>query len=257
MSSLEEVLGTTELLEAILLQLDLPTLLVSALRVSHYFNDVISQSIAIQQALFFAPSPRVSTQGPPILNPLLLKPFTLWFHPSGHNALKNRGYSVHSFKDMEIWKQTPKAEPFMRRGASWRRMLVQQPPLTYLPMLSRGFAFFPLDGRIRAVALRGAVDCEPGLRMGMLYDLTHRRLGVASEYASYYFRLVRAGAPPEGEEMREEMAPLLDQFGVVYEEHGYYPQRVLGRDIEDQPWDNMYRHPEFENVDVDMEELPS
>lgn len=54
--SMDEVLGTTELLEAILLSLDQRTLLVSAQRVNHTWHTLIQISTTLQQALFFRPS---------------------------------------------------------------------------------------------------------------------------------------------------------------------------------------------------------
>lgn len=51
----DKVLGTTELLEAVLLELDTKTLLLSQ-RVSKTFKATITDSLAIQQALFPKPS---------------------------------------------------------------------------------------------------------------------------------------------------------------------------------------------------------
>ncbi|KAK3936401.1 hypothetical protein QBC46DRAFT_345621 [Diplogelasinospora grovesii] len=49
------VLFIPELLEAILLHIDMVTLLVSASRVSRHWRDVISKSSKLQEALFFKP----------------------------------------------------------------------------------------------------------------------------------------------------------------------------------------------------------
>ena len=65
------VLGTPELLEAILLRLPTQDLLLSQ-RVNKQFKDTITQSMRLQQALFLAPAP-VSVSGTEaIINPLLV-----------------------------------------------------------------------------------------------------------------------------------------------------------------------------------------
>jgi hypothetical protein len=51
-----DVLAIPELLEIILFHVDMTTLLVSALRVNKTWNSLISNSSALQQALFFAPA---------------------------------------------------------------------------------------------------------------------------------------------------------------------------------------------------------
>ncbi|PLB53484.1 hypothetical protein P170DRAFT_435112 [Aspergillus steynii IBT 23096] len=56
----ETALSTPELLEAILLELDMATLLVSAQRVDRYWFGLISASIRLQQALYFKPVPSYS-----------------------------------------------------------------------------------------------------------------------------------------------------------------------------------------------------
>lgn len=88
----KEVLGVTELLEAILLQLDMKTLLVSCSRVSKTWQLTIGHSLSLQRALFFrpiAPHPRGEVEDgedrtapmPLTINPLLVKHFGPHFFP--------------------------------------------------------------------------------------------------------------------------------------------------------------------------------
>ncbi|CAJ2501566.1 Uu.00g044190.m01.CDS01 [Anthostomella pinea] len=189
-------------------------------------------------------------------NPLLLEPFYMWYQPGALSATFSRGYGIHSFKRMDLWAEARKSEAFMRRGASWRRMLVQQPAVTALPFLSRAMDFSEHEGHFRPVAFRGTVSFPDGLTMGALYDVTHQRCEIASQDSNYYFRIVRPELKPDGEEIPPDMVSLLDGFGIVYEEHGYYhPSRVLATNLEVEPWDMLYRHPEFENIEVRVEKF--
>lgn len=52
---MDVAVGIAELLEAVLLELDMRTLLVSAQRVSKHWHAVIKHSPRIQQALFYTP----------------------------------------------------------------------------------------------------------------------------------------------------------------------------------------------------------
>ncbi|KAJ1331397.1 F-box protein 27 [Microdochium nivale] len=102
MSALDKVIATPELLEAVLLHLDLRTLLVHAQLVSRHFRHLIASSVSLQRALFFLADGdggggttttttattvtpgrccSHSSRRPAVirLNPLLREPFCLWF----------------------------------------------------------------------------------------------------------------------------------------------------------------------------------
>ncbi|KAM0814533.1 putative F-box domain-containing protein [Seiridium cardinale] len=236
--AIANVFSIVELLEAILLQVDMATLLVSASRVSRAWHNVMMNSIAIQQALYFKPTPakthkhkthkstQEGAQAPrqsstceepdeiPQLNPLLMEKFSpCFFDLSGDRIFFRRSGSfyalpwtarpheevdfTHPFKSgsyRTLRKPTaPTAEAarqeslarsrFTRKGASWRRMLVSQPPPLQLGYLSpdiflslRSPPGSDLTTRIALVTL-GAPDIPPGLRMGQLYDLVQYRAG--------------------------------------------------------------------------------
>ncbi|KAI0482940.1 hypothetical protein GGR56DRAFT_686077 [Xylariaceae sp. FL0804] len=311
MGALDDVIATPELLEAILLQLDPHTLLLAVPRVSRYVGDVVARSPALQRKLFFVAvddddddddgSEAAAAAAAVLTNPLLERSFFLWGRATtptrtgrrcggggglpatagaGATAIRHRGYSVHSFRDMGVWRDEARTAALMRRGASWRRMQVQRPAVRALPVLSRGFEFRAAEGAVRAVALGGTTRFPSGLTMGELYDMTQQRIGVAAEYAAYFFRILRRSdfdeedaseeeqegqegqqqqqEEEEEERVRPDVRPLLERHGIVYEEHGYYPSRVLGRDLEDKdsPWDQLYRHPEFRHVEVHVEKMP-
>ena len=111
------VLRITELLELILLQLDMRTLLISQ-RVCRKWNSLIRTSSNIQETLFFKPviPGSVPTK---VQNPLLAEVFPPFF-------IKMKGrISMNSF---DMVKHPEKQRAYLRPEASWRRMLVQQPP---------------------------------------------------------------------------------------------------------------------------------
>lgn len=158
------VIYTTELLEAILLQLPNKDILVHVQRVCLYFYNTISRSVALQHHLFFLPCPRrftttihrnpflyarswtdyidhripkyspMSTSGPP-------PSFYPW-----HNDLDLTAVDWEAYRKLRV--------PFERPEASWRRMYVSQPPVTTLEA----------DSTTGFWGLR----CTTGLTLGML-----------------------------------------------------------------------------------------
>ncbi|KUI54597.1 hypothetical protein VP1G_01913 [Cytospora mali] len=118
---MEHVLNTPELLEIILESLEPQTLLTSATRVCHYWNNLISDSLNIQRALFLLPErPSKSTYSR--ANPLLLPLLT---------GLSASTIDLHSL--LNDYSHNPNTnDKFLRTEATWRHMLVQQPPATKL-----------------------------------------------------------------------------------------------------------------------------
>lgn len=167
-----KVVNIPELLEAILLHLDIRTLLVSAQRVCQPWTALIQTSPAIQQALFFQPKQgkwQTKSSGSSILssttenndtkldegsingyesgfpspqliyNPLLVQAFRPFF-PSAHeyppiqNAYDEKATEVQtqpyfSHKALDMLSSPQKKIAYMRKEASWRKMLLRQPPV--------------------------------------------------------------------------------------------------------------------------------
>lgn len=127
-SSQDEALSIPEILEAILLRLDIRALLTDLQLVCHRWTNVIRASPCIQQALFFMPRQKVERT----LNPLLAEAFPSFFPihgPSSNDAL-------FTFSTLDMITSHKKGA-YARKEASWRRMLVQQPPISE-------FAFFAI-----------------------------------------------------------------------------------------------------------------
>lgn len=129
---MDAVSNVPELLENILLELPIKSLLVVQ-RVSKTFHATITGSPRLQQALFFKPLP---------VKPL--KPETgvhvaQWLDSPDdqmyHNFFANPFYDKFRKIDVKTTDDCsqPNAPAFNRPQASWRRMLVCQPPITSVP----------------------------------------------------------------------------------------------------------------------------
>ncbi|RYP06241.1 hypothetical protein DL764_003255 [Monosporascus ibericus] len=152
-----QVLNTPELLEAILLKLDIRTVISSAQLVNRQWHDLITKSPAIQQAIFF--KPLEAADGASSQNPLLTELFPPFF--DGKNETHSAFYA---FEELAMARQERLAA-FRRKGASWRRMLVQQPPV-------RELGIWETVSRMGGDSNTFRRERYPeGLRMGELYDL--------------------------------------------------------------------------------------
>ncbi|PWI64733.1 hypothetical protein PCL_08598 [Purpureocillium lilacinum] len=174
----DRTLGTTELLERILLQLDMRTLLVSAMRVSRAWNSLITTSPPLQRVLFLLPEGRGDASiSDTVFNPLLARHFPPFFTPVydigcpfpiqslepdegcydylfddiSYNGMRN-------FKSLPLYKRSianddfddeyeeaseakcRENNPYLRECASWRNMFTSQPPVRTIGfcMLSTG-----------------------------------------------------------------------------------------------------------------------
>lgn len=214
-SARDRVLGRPELLELILCHLDMTTLLVMAQRVSTWWQSVISSSPALQMHLFYKPDERrrrareATGQGftPDDFNPLLVAKFgRFFFDPPGVRRTTMSFYAdlpwatgvpmpthIPPNTRSKSWAETVEDQRhaalrrFTRPGASWRRMLVAQPPPP------------PTMGHVRMednlytphvrVLNRPATPSPDGLRMGQLYDLVQAE-AAGSRATSRNFRLL-------------------------------------------------------------------
>jgi hypothetical protein len=148
-----------EILEAILLELPIQDLLLSAQCVNHSWKTAIDSSIALQQALFFQP---LHTSSSPQLsfNPLLQKAFPPWFRTTFGVWRGAR------FIDSLPWASSPEARAaFMRADAYWRKMLPCQPARIVLEVVGKK------NIRRGIFESNGMARFDGGIRMGHLYDL--------------------------------------------------------------------------------------
>ncbi|TRX96373.1 hypothetical protein FHL15_002645 [Xylaria flabelliformis] len=193
-SAVQTVINIPELLQLILLQCDIRTLLTGARGVSLLWRDTIDSTQAIQKALFFQPDTR-NGGSEPILNPLLTETFSTFFDGQAHNRQsfdklpigdENELAEASSLLSDGIVKdKSSRRDAFMRKDASWRRMLVRQPPVRKMAVWywnmnkPRIKVFWPRlasQGHCQPCEGCPLIDnADPGgsdlnLTMGMLYD---------------------------------------------------------------------------------------
>ncbi|KAJ6574456.1 hypothetical protein B0H19DRAFT_603891 [Mycena capillaripes] len=156
------MLSTPELLEATLLQLPMRDLLVTAPLVCKTWH-ATTLSPAIRRALFFDADPSASKR---VRNPLLRKLFPPFFArppPANSQRSNSRAWpgNAEAITTMP-WSKAP--DTFDRTEASWRRMLVTQPPVQAVHITQTINSFM-------CISERHGVLKESPLRMGLLYDL--------------------------------------------------------------------------------------
>ncbi|KAF4989373.1 hypothetical protein FDECE_14740 [Fusarium decemcellulare] len=208
---MEEIFRVPELLEMILLYLDMKTLLVSASRVCRRWSETMTESPQIQQALFFSPAPS-SSEEPKVrrpelfaLNPLLFEKFGTCFFDV------NREYAYHRRADSFLrmpWaprqalkargppsslsgmKPTALSKCFTRTRASWRRMLVSQPPPPFLGYIwyDKLSSLFP-RAQVAFIQPTSALrqdEVGNGIVMGQLYDMVQHTACQAADYSVWF-----------------------------------------------------------------------
>jgi hypothetical protein len=207
------VFSIPELLDGVLLQLDRVTLLVAVQRVCRSWKQHMDASSVIQTYLFFrATEQSLSDEDVNFVpNPLMTKHFkhilnqdlagqapavvdnasgfllsSLMWPPSalgtsldkiGYHDIgrvKRMGLSIAYMED-----KPEKHERFVRREASWRKMLPSQPPprtIGYVSLVEIGKVRGGLREGRKPPPRVGKVDIPGGLRMGQLWDTICRIL---------------------------------------------------------------------------------
>jgi hypothetical protein len=201
-SAVQATFSSPELLEVILMNLPMQDLLVNGLRINRTWNATISTSPTLQQHLFFAPTVQSLNDEPKwTKNPLLTEKFPTWFNDIRMtkrffidvNTLQdaidifhytdNAGpYKSYSFTDIGTLARADlgaRSEVYCRPEASWRRMLVTQPPVKLLKIVTASNVR-KRWGRKREMKEFGN---KGGLRMGFVYDFVIEE--IHSSYARF------------------------------------------------------------------------
>jgi len=150
----DAAISTPELLELILFHLPMRDLLVTAPLINKRWQ-ALTLAPTLQRALFFEPDPIVSK---PVMNPLLAEIFPAFFKFTSENRWRGTSESIMKMS----WSKAPDA--FKRKEASWRRMLVTQPPAQ--TMIIKETSHGRGGNHERQTTLKGL-----SLRMGLLYDI--------------------------------------------------------------------------------------
>ncbi|EIT73792.1 hypothetical protein AO1008_04814 [Aspergillus oryzae 100-8] len=147
-----------EILEAILLQTDIRTLLTSATRVCRSWHNIIQGSASLQAVLFLKP---VKEPHKRIRNPLIET--DIW------PELFRKRFRSPSDRSWQVKEEFPCMDPdkekaYLREEASWRRMLLHQPPTSHLALIEQhSSAPCPVVSQIRFY-----VDNNDFIRLGHL-----------------------------------------------------------------------------------------
>lgn len=131
-SARHQAFSIPEIFEQILLKLDPRTLLTKAQLICRAWTTFIQTSPAIQWALFFKPK---NQHSPKSQNPLLAAIFPSIFNRDRERA--NLTLTTFQILTSRKWDQSDeiRLDAWVRPEASWRRMLIQQPPLYTLSLL--------------------------------------------------------------------------------------------------------------------------
>jgi hypothetical protein len=191
----EAVFATRELFDDILLRLPIELILTAAQRVSTTWKRRIESSRPLQRHLFLLPDTSKTleeTRGDCIINPLLYKHFGPMLDRTeaqggGTSSADSQprarrlgtGYtSIKAMQDMhlsiaDMSGGRVRHKRFACTGASWRRMLVSQPPPR-----SVGYIEYAENGQSQGYgdAAFDVVTIPDGLRMGVLWDTIYRTL---------------------------------------------------------------------------------
>jgi hypothetical protein len=160
----DAVLETPELLETIFSYLDIRTLLLIQ-AVSSRWRDTVTGSSRLQRALFFIIQPSKSDTTSRTQNPLLAELFSPFFD-------SRLQFDYGAMPHLPMAATATRLAKFMQPSASWRRMLVSNPPVYKLGCWMTEESFY---GELPTHSLR-TLTFPHGLRMGKLYDLAQRFL---------------------------------------------------------------------------------
>ncbi|WYZ39918.1 hypothetical protein EsH8_IV_000259 [Colletotrichum jinshuiense] len=149
---------------------------------------------------------------------------------------------------------------FMRRGASWRRMLVSQPPPPSLGYMRFDICNLTLEGQkvLSSLIKPKSETSFVGLRMGELYDIVQHQAGHHGRH-SLWFRVL--WGKPTGsfafKHVEDTFERLMSQTSVVVEfMHAddttlvNHPQDPADAKV----FDAMFRCEDYKEVEIDTEE---
>jgi hypothetical protein len=232
-STANQALHIPEILHSILLQLPLQDLLVNAQLVSHDWHSAIKTSSRLQQALFLEPALGGDSQKL-VFNPILQKAFPPWFQQPA--SLYSRG---KVFTDLDWSQPDERRRAFMRKEASWRRMLPTQPAPHTLAV------FKHVSMRRAGKKYQGEVEFPDGVRMATLYDFAY--VTVAEPISSFLMMWsVRLEIDSENKTVPSSDGESCDVV-TMRVNHTQQCNRGMPRDVGPE-----FRSEGFEELDIDL-----
>jgi len=198
-STPERAFSIPEILEAILLNIGPQHLLINAQRVNRAWHSTINCSPHLQRLLFFEACP-TNERREPEFNALLSAAFPPFFkHNTDVEA--DAKWTQESLSKIDWNSSFQKRDAYSREEASWRRMLVVQPPVKELKIL-KSWSCITGMGKIR-----GRKIMPDGLRMGLLYDLVEEEAHAGTTFQSTDFDL-RWNLPSRGKRAIQPTLPI-------------------------------------------------
>ncbi|KAF2797781.1 hypothetical protein K505DRAFT_322304 [Melanomma pulvis-pyrius CBS 109.77] len=166
LSACTRVFHTPELLEAVLAQLPRKDLLF-AQRVSRHFQSSVKSSPSLQQALFFRAAPLKDPKAW-IINPFLRKTFLPWF------AFSRTSQDIETIELLDWTLDDKKRQAFLYKDASWRKMLVLQPPPKKLSIVE--FCHGQCADSAREANISFEEKDSQSVTMDAVYDITEEHI---------------------------------------------------------------------------------
>ena len=188
------VFGTPKLLVMILGALPIADLL-RAQRISHQIQITIAGTKKLQQALFFEPKlcfdPRSTSQAIGTeINSLLVARFPVWFTDWQHREDCKAAASDSSSAICGLELSTSQLDALTRHDASWRKMLICQPPLQKLQI--QGCFEIKYTRSTYPIQSTYLDHADTGLRMGKLHDIVWSCFSIGTIFVKGVDRM-RAG----------------------------------------------------------------
>lgn len=205
-------LAVPEILNLILDELDMQTLLVSAQRVCHLWKTIIQETPSLQDKLFLVPRKSKINNGTRTFNPLLAAKFPT-FIPENERPISQPIQCV-DLTSIDFIIHPKKQSAYLRPEASWRRMLTQQPPALTLASIARVVNSHGVD----LMRSKISPSHQEELRMGVIFDLTLSNPGFLFTRGVTIFH---GGASPVN-------TPFFSSGGVIAEK---YQEIVAENDI--------------------------
>ncbi|KAJ5943268.1 hypothetical protein N7516_003436 [Penicillium verrucosum] len=166
LSQPHDIFLINELLENILLHTDMRTLLTSAQRVSRVWNTMIKRSVRLQESLFFKPSKfEISDPSQRLRNPLLEDVLWAQFFLKQQRTPESKTTEISRFPLGEPERR--KLKFYLRKDASWKRMLLQQPPTSSIGVLE-------IIKKSDSEFTKLSISPNESLRMGHIMTLLER-----------------------------------------------------------------------------------
>lgn len=156
------------------MDVDMQTLLVSVQRVCKRWFQIIRSSTPLQRKLYFLPDTNATKA---MENPLLAKEFPIWFANRGRGVRRSSSDELQAFGTM-----TAADAPRYRPNASWRKMLVQQPPVLHW-IISTSYP----RGQDDDISETCTFQLNNGLRMEIFHNRILRMLSEATVPFKLYF----------------------------------------------------------------------